>query len=753
MYLDAKKNELWLGLMNTGLCAVDLSDYSYKFYTDPETIEGVSSNNDVKAIYIDKDDMIWLGTDYGLKIFNRKSNTYLRYRFESENKSTLSSNQVSCIYEDGNKVIWIGTWGGGLNKFERSNKKITQINPAALNGLQMNAITSDLAGNLWISTNNGLIKFQTKTLDCQLYDKNDGIVNIEFNSGAFCKNPKGVLYFGGIDGVTYFQPNRVNGINANKVILINKVYSESNQISIDYTDLLKPIVNIDYSKNNLTIDYITINYSNPEKVQYAYYLEGYNKDWIATGSNHTAVFANLPPGKYYFHFKSSLGEGNWKESEQVLTVIIIPPFYRTWWFYLLLALCIGALSYYAYITRKKRLQFIKEREVQNQSAKMKQLFLANMSHEIRTPMNSVVGFTELLAKTNLTDEQSGYVHAISNSSANLLVLINDILDYSKLEALSISLNKQPFDIIQLIDKVYATLFLKAKEKKLRFLINVDDQLPKLIIGDEIRLSQVLINILNNAIKFTHSGYVALDLKATEKTDTAITIQFVISDTGIGISSEKLPHIFESFTQVSNDTSKLYGGTGLGLAISKQLIELQAGSIQVQSEINKGTQFFIALTFDYPQSTNPMPTDGNPEKGDKEQLPKDIKNEKLNLLIAEDNQFNQLLVKNIIAKNFPNFEITIVENGLLVLEKMKTEDFDFILMDIQMPEMNGIEATKEIRNHPETYTSNIPIIACTAGVTPSEIQNCYDAGMNDFIGKPFKPDELIAKIQNLFNPII
>jgi len=174
---------------------------------------------------------------------------------------------------------------------------------------------------------------------------------------------------------------------------------------------------------------------------------------------------------------------------------------------------------------------------------------------------------------------------------------------------------------------------------------------------------------------------------------------------------------------------------------------------VQSEINKGTQFFIALTFDYPQSTNPMPTDGNPEKGDKEQLPKDIKNEKLNLLIAEDNQFNQLLVKNIIAKNFPNFEITIVENGLLVLEKMKTEHFDFILMDIQMPEMNGIEATKEIRNHPETYTSNIPIIACTAGVTPSEIQNCYDAGMNDFIGKPFKPDELIAKIQNLFNPII
>ncbi len=752
LYLDPKSRTLWMGIMNYGLCALQLNTSKTTFYTDPEKIAGVSSNNDVKAIYVDEDQMIWLGTDYGLKVFNPKSNTYLRYRYDAENKSSISSNQVSCIYEDAKKNIWLGTWGGGLNKFERLNQRITRINQTLLNGVEMNAITGDASGNLWISTNNGLIKYQPESAVCQSYDKNDGIISSEFNIGAFYRNANGVIFCGAIDGITSFMPDSINQSSSGRLMSFTKVTSNEQEFAIDYTKQFEPYIAIDYTKGSISVDFICINYSNPEKVQYAYKLDGYNTDWVYTGGNHKADFSNLSPGTYQLHFKSSLGEGNWKEAQAILVLRVVPPFYRTWWFYLLMAIAVAVIAYYFYKSRQIRLELEKSRRLQEESTQMKQLFLANMSHEIRTPMNAVVGFTELLSKTRMDEEQSGYVFAIKNSAANLLVIINDILDYSKLDAGRVKLNNSPFDIKMLIDKVYSTLFLKAKEKKLRFLINIDDTLPDLLIGDEVRLTQILINLLGNAIKFTHSGFISLDLKTIEKNSEQIEIKFIIADTGIGISKEKLPHIFESFTRVTNDTSKLYGGTGLGLAISKQLVELQNGTIEVDSELNKGTSFTIVLTFGYSNINikQHLEAEAALVQTPVAQL-RDIKEEHLSILIAEDNQFNQLLAKNVINKSFPNFDVSIAENGEQVLVKLKEKQFDLILMDIQMPIMSGIEAAKAIRSSTGEYPNTIPIIACTAGVTPAEIQDCFDAGMNDFIGKPFKPDEMIAKIDKLFNP--
>jgi PAS domain S-box-containing protein len=366
------------------------------------------------------------------------------------------------------------------------------------------------------------------------------------------------------------------------------------------------------------------------------------------------------------------------------------------------------------------------------NAKMKDLFLANMSHEIRTPMNAITGFGKLLSETNLNEEQSDYLKSVNAASNSLLSIINDILDFSKIESGHIIIESIEFNIKDQVKNLESLVRKNAEDKELDFSINLDDNFPEHVVGDPTRLSQILTNLTCNAIKFTESGYVKLNGKLLSEEDDFFELEFNITDSGIGISKDKIDVIFERFTQANTNTTRKYGGTGLGLNISKSLVELQDGTFHVDSEENKGSTFGFRIRFKK-VSTSFIPI-----------IPANIKRSfesvELKILLVEDNLLNQKLTLKVLANQ--GFKTKLAENGKVAVSYLKQEVFDLVLMDLQMPEMDGYQATNYIR---KILRLEIPIIAMTAHSLVGEKEKCIKIGMNDYLTKPFNQDHLYEKI--------
>ncbi len=414
---------------------------------------------------------------------------------------------------------------------------------------------------------------------------------------------------------------------------------------------------------------------------------------------------------------------------------------------------IGVAVFAQDITDKKRNEdaLLKAKNDALQAAQAKSDFLSNMSHEIRTPMNAIIGITDLLLDKLALPENREYLQSIKYSADNLLHIINDILDLSKIEAGKVELEEEPFELAQKINELKRTFQPKANEKKIELITIITKDVPEYVKGDQFRLNQILLNLISNAIKFTSKGSITVRVEVKKMNPENCVLQFSVTDSGIGIAEDKLNSIFDTFTQAYTDTTRKFGGTGLGLAISKNLVQLQQGYMGVHSKLGSGSTFY----FEIPYKTVSAQEIKNivPQQNQITEDPNKKNNDSLlsgaRILLVEDNSLNQFVAKQLLKKW--ESEVAVAETGIEALHLLAETEFDIVLMDLQMPEMNGFEATAQIRSgNTKVLNPKIPIIALTADAFEETRKRVIEAGMNDFITKPFKQDDLYGKISRHIN---
>ncbi|MBF0558047.1 MAG: response regulator [Nitrospirae bacterium] len=384
------------------------------------------------------------------------------------------------------------------------------------------------------------------------------------------------------------------------------------------------------------------------------------------------------------------------------------------------------------------------RKMAESAAQTKADFLANMSHEIRTPMNAIIGFSALALKTDLNNKQADYIRKIQQSGKHLLGIINDILDFSKIEAGKLSVEHADFELDKLMENVSTLISDKTSSKGLALVFDIDGRVPKNLIGDELRLGQILINYSNNAVKFTEQGAITISARVADETEKDVFIRFAVHDTGIGLTEEQIGKLFQSFQQADTSTSRKYGGTGLGLAISKKLANLMGGDVGVESEHGKGSSFWFTARLGKGIARDPATKDIG-----KLSITKGLSAIRgAVILLAEDNEFNQQIACELLSD--AGFVVDVAENGEKVIEMIEKRSYDIVLMDMQMPVMDGLAATAVIRRNDRF--KELPVLAMTANVMTADIEKCIQAGMSDHIGKPIDPDELFNKLLRWIKPL-
>ncbi|HEU4716833.1 MAG TPA: ATP-binding protein [Bacteroidia bacterium] len=408
-----------------------------------------------------------------------------------------------------------------------------------------------------------------------------------------------------------------------------------------------------------------------------------------------------------------------------------------------LIICMAGILLFRDISKRNKLEkeLLAATERVHQSAVLKEQFMANMSHEIRTPLNAVLGFAELLARTNLDDQQKEHLRVIRQSGQNLLHILNDILDFSKLEAGMMRLEEIPFSVQGLMHSISTMFQHRATEKRIKLVFHPIENIPDPLTGDPTRLTQILVNLVGNAIKFTDEGYVEVRTRLLKEENGRLLVQFSVHDTGIGIPSERMNDIFDRFNQGENDTARKYGGTGLGLSIVKRLVELQGGIISVDSVPGKGTTFTFLLP--YTRYAAALPAETVSRKEEPGFIPEFFSG--ISVLVAEDNPLNQRLIGELLSSWKISFDLA--STGPEVIGLLRKKTYDLVLMDIQMPGQNGYETTRQIR---EELKLSLPIVAVTAHAMPGEREKCISSGMNDYLAKPISEREFFHLLRRILS---
>lgn len=753
--LKDRKGNLWIGTNDAGLDLFDAKTGKFSHYKHSAAKTSIS-NNTVVDIKEDHSGNIWLCTFDGLNQLNPATRTITRFSTEDG----LINNFTYALLEDNQYNLWIST-NSGLSRFNRKSRNFTNFTDE--DGLQEDEYKPHSAlksstGELFFGGVNGFNKFYPN----QIMD-------------ARSKAP--LL----LTGFQLFNKEVPVATDSSDTSVLKQDISETRSITLSY------------DQSTISFDFALLDFLSHGKKKYSYMLKGFDKGWNNVGRKNSASYTNLPHGDYTFIVKCR----NSDQKDSVASVIslnieIVPPFWLTWWFKLLSALVLAAVIYVLYrfrinaIIRQKaileklveertsevskqarELQSINEElqvqseELQAQSEELmiqsdelihqreqehlarneadkanqaKSIFLASMSHEIRTPMNGVVGMASLLTETSLTEEQKEYTDAIIKSGENLLSVINDILDFSKIESGKMDIEQEDFNLRSCIEEVMDMFSQKSARQHIDLLYDIEHDLPQQVIGDSLRLKQVLINLVNNAVKFTEKGEVFLKVSLNKTLeDDKLLIEFSVTDTGIGIPEHKLGDLFKPFSQVDSSTTRKYGGTGLGLVISERIVKLMGGDIWVESRISEGSTFhFTARVTKSTKQTLTLPL---------ESLPPEIKGK--HILVVDDNHTNRVILNTQLG--LWGFVPVTVSSGQEALDVMKVNgNIELIITDMEMPEMNGVAFAKEIK----ASKSKLPVIMLSS--IGDESMKSFSNLFSAILTKPVKQKQLWKSIERQFS---
>ncbi|MFQ5640588.1 MAG: two-component regulator propeller domain-containing protein, partial [bacterium] len=763
VYLD-REDRIWVATENYLSCYDSEADrFSHYRYRQNPATRFVS----LTAIYQDATGIFWLATDDGLARSDPETDIFRYFRNDPRDVNSLSNDVVLSITPDPNlaDVLWVGTAAGGLNRFNREKETFRAFTGA--DGLPNDVVYAalpDKAGNLWLSTNKGLSRFNPGKNAFRNFDVSDGLQSNEFNTGAYFLSPSGEMFFGGIQGLSYFYPEKIvdNPHIPNVVLtglrLFNQVISpQTHPLILDTLITYEKQVNLSYRDNVIALEFSALDFSAPLRNQYAYRLSGFDERWFSSGTDRLATYTHLPAGDYLFQVKGSNNDGVWNEQGATLAIHISAPPWKTWWAYSLYGLAVLGLLYglrryeMNRLRLKNRLQLERvEGEKLRELDQLKSRFFANLSHEFRTPLTLIVGPLQQMMEKWQDEESQRMLGMMQRNARRLLQLINQLLDLSKLDAGKMEIYLRQGDLVSFLRGVLRSYDALAEEKNIRVCLTSERE-SFIMLFDHDKMENIFHNLLANAFKFTpDGGKVSLFLSFSKGEPGPAFVVITVADNGAGIPAQHMTHVFDRFFQVDEAGNGEKGGSGIGLALVKELVELLRGDISVQSQVGEGTTFTVTLPV---ESAEIVMTQGHveeaPAKLDRQspaQVPATREDGEENggiVLVIEDNRDMRAFIRTVLRVDY---EVLEGVDGREGIEKAAEAIPDLIISDLMMPKMDGYELCRELKN--DQKTSHIPIILLTARAAAEDKITGLQAGVDDYLIKPFQPEELLARVHNL-----